>query len=59
MKIFILHFCICRIEIELEYYEKEEGILSKVDSCLVSAGDAPLRDLLMECSASLLKVRRV
>ena len=55
-----LHFyCTCRIEIELEYYEKEEGIMTKDDSCVVSAGDSPLRDMLMRCNGSLLEVRHI
>ena len=39
----------------MEYFEKESGIVAKVDSVIISARDAPLKDIFME-TASLSKV---
>lgn len=38
----------CRIEIEVEFYEKEGGIVTKVESLVISAKDAPLKEVFME-----------
>lgn len=40
------------IEIEVQYYEKEDEMLTKVESAIITAKDAPLRDVL----SSLMKV---
>lgn len=46
--------CLCySIEIEVQYYQKEKEMLTKVESVIITAKDAPLRDVL----SSLMKVR--
>lgn len=45
----------CSIEIEVQYYEKENGVLIKVESFVITAKDAPLREVFMS-TASLMEV---
>lgn len=51
-----LHCIACSIEIEVEYYEQEKEIMTKVESVVVIARDAPLREVFMKTEA-LSKVR--
>lgn len=41
---------IYRIEIDVEYYEKEDGVVSKVAEFLIVAKDVPLSDTIMATS---------
>lgn len=35
----------CSIEIEVQYYEKEDEVLTKVESIVITAKDAPLKEV--------------
>lgn len=52
----MLFYFVCSIEIEVEYYEKEKEIMTKVESLVIIAQDVPLREVFM-ASPFLLKVR--
>ena len=54
----VVYTAACRIEIEVEYYEPEGILLTKVDSSVIIAKDAPLLDIFMN-SATLSEVNMV
>lgn len=38
---------LCRIEIEVEYYEKDDDILNIVETILIVAKDVPLEEIFL------------
>lgn len=50
--------CSCSIEVEVDYYERDNLMLTKVDTAVIIAKDAPLLDTFMK-SATLSEVNHI